>query len=248
MFQEEDESYQEVVILLNKIMNKPCILEQHPCFLEFMRNYLDKKSKIIEVDDECLPPEFDETESPKTRGKKAMVNGEFSDAIVHFSECLKQPEWKSSPLVISQRAEAYYENGNIDKALIDANYALSCNSNSAKALVVKAKCHNIKKEFKEAFESISKAQSIDYNPELKHLETEMKTKLSDSKNTPDCSSSRSSSSSIPNMMDMLNNPDMIAMAQNMIQQNPDMIQNYMKSLESDSNMQSVIQSMMNTKK
>jgi tetratricopeptide (TPR) repeat protein len=248
--EQEEQSY---TILFNKIMKKPSILEQHPCFLEFMRNYLHEKDEIIENED--LPPNF-EVESPKTQGKKAMISGDFPNAIYYFTECLKQEQWNCSPLMRSQRAEAYYENGNIEKAMIDANDALSNNPNSAKALVVKAKCHNTNKEFKEAFESISKAQSIDYNPELNEFVYDMKVKITSKNNTsqsqssntaPSSSNSSNSSQSLPNMMNMLKDPNMIALAQNMLQQNPEMIQNYMKSLEGDSCVQDVLRMMQSPK-
>ena len=158
---------------------------------------------------------------------------------------MRGEEWNSSPLVQSHRAEAYYENGERDNALVDANNALCKNSNSAKALVVKAKCHNARQEYKEAFKAISKAQSIDYDPDLNDFVHSVKSKSMSIKSPQDKNApSASSSPSGPNVMDMLNDPNMIALAQNMLQTNPEMIQSCIKSMGKDSNMKEMIQSMM----
>lgn len=247
-----EEEKNDLILFCQKIIHKPDLLTLVPEFVDFMEEYIDRRKREGDGADleESLPPEFEESDSPKTHGKKAMKDKKYEEAIRHFSECTHL----ESPLVYSMRAEAYYCNDDVEAALRDVEKALALNQNCAKALVVKSRCFQKNNNLEEAFLCASRAQSNDYNPDVEEYLQKLKKDLDRVRESnelpvrtgePAIASSTPSASGTPSVpsMDMFMNPEMIAMAQQMMRNNPELMANAINSVSQDKKMQQAISDM-----
>lgn len=208
--------------------------------LEFLRSSVARASRTD------LYGEASNQPSEKQLGKSVNNSGKSSDKSqpggserhgTLFDD--ESDEEEAPPTLVCQYrkhnvyAAACLQSGDYTNAWSFADKALRENKDSVKALRIRAQSAFHLKKFKEAYADMCEAQTIDYDPEYVSLQTQMKAACETPTEPSAPSQSKSqmpnSKSQMPNFEDLINNPNVMQMANNLMQ-NPELVHTMMNAL------------------
>lgn len=204
--------------------------EEPPSDIE-VRSGRENSNSSYDTDDEAAPPDEDEA-APSDEDDEAPPLQEDDDDIANINQSIH-----SEPTVArhyAERARIYLHKGMFVMALNDAKHAVNLNPNSAKSHRILSLVQWKMSKPNDAFMSMCEAQRIDYDEEYSDLHDQMKTSASliSTKDTkPPDEMSSTPPPAFPdmsgiNLNDLMQNPEVMKMANNMMQ-NPDFIQQMM---------------------
>ena len=163
----------------------------------------------------------------KNRGNEAMQAKNYQDAIKSYSEAIKLDE---SPVFFSNRSAAYISVQDFDNGLKDAEYAIELDVNFKRAYSRLGVCHFSKGDYESALAAYEKGLELDPgNPTLLQGLEKVKERLESS----EVQTRQSAPAGMPDLgalggmgglAEMMKNPQMMEMAQQMMQNNPQMMQ------------------------
>ena len=170
-------------------------------------------------------------EELKSKGNTAMQEKKFEDAINYYTEAIQLEE---NPVFFSNRSAAYISLQNYDDGLQDALKAVEIDENFVRAYSRIGVCYFSKGDYQNAHDAYEKGLELDSgNATLQQGLEKCKEKLSVSTRDAPSLSSGGMPGGMPDLGalggmgglgDMLKNPQMMQMAQQMMQSNPQLAQ------------------------
>lgn len=157
------------------------------------------------------------------------------DTIVLYTKAIDKTP---SARLYAKRGEVHLTLGNNECALSDAQASLQINPDSVHGLRLRAMAlHNSHKDSKRAYSDLCLAQSIDYDSKYDEAQKELRKRVSEETTKQECCAPSgggtdppSPSSGLPDFAAMMNNPQVMAMAQDLMK-NPQMMQDMLKSFK-----------------
>lgn len=111
--------------------------------------------------------DWDAAGAAKEKASEAKSNGNFEEAVAHFTEAMTVGQ--VSAMTLANRADCLLKLKRPCAAISDCNAALDLNPDSAKALRTRGKAHRFVGKWAEATRDLSAAQRIDFDEDVEAL-------------------------------------------------------------------------------